>query len=473
MVNQKKDRLLNDYLSPLDITATQFKVLCSIRCEVCITPVELKKVLSVDLGALTRMLDRLVCKGWVERSPNPNDKRGVLVRLTSDDEVATLELLLKKILPILDWIEDNLESPLSLEKVSERSGYSKWHLQRMFKKETGHSLGQYIRSRKLTEIAQKLKESNEPILYLAERYGFESQQTLTRTFKNYFDVPPHKYRITSVPDVTEEKMKVTASAALALLVLFSSQTFAEQTPGATQQNNHDTMILPSAHDQSPYDFNHMGAAAGLFYALSPYPRRPANPQAKHVDVQPGHDQHGTEQLQSAQRFIQQYRRTGKPHYRNQQRQRRDAPGLIAPQQRTPDPVAHDGGDKRQIDKRKDRGQIDLDQAVQHHLRAIQNKRRHQKRDYRNQCAPDHQGHHLRPRLVLHNQLVENIAARPAQPRRQREHKPEQRHILTVQAGFNQHQHAKYRQRYPRQLLALQAFAKHKCAENNGKERLRL
>ena len=87
---------------------------------------------------------------------------------------------------ILDWIENNLESPLSLEKVSERSGYS------------GHSLGQYIRSRKMTEIAQKLKESNEPILYLAERYGFESQQTLTRTFKNYFDVPPHKYRVTNM-----------------------------------------------------------------------------------------------------------------------------------------------------------------------------------------------------------------------------------------------------------------------------------
>ncbi len=97
---------------------------------------------------------------------------------------------------ILDWIEENLETPLSLEKVSQRSGYSKWHLQRMFKKETGHSLGQYIRNRKLTEIALKLKDSNEPILYLAERYGFESQQTLTRTFKNYFSVPPHKYRVT-------------------------------------------------------------------------------------------------------------------------------------------------------------------------------------------------------------------------------------------------------------------------------------
>lgn len=213
MVNQKKDRLLNEYLSPLDITAAQFKVLCSIRCAECITPVELKKVLSVDLGALTRMLDRLVCKGWVERLPNPNDKRGVLVKLTTSGAAICEQChQFKKrgmtmsrrntdaitIHSILDWIEDNLESPLSLEKVSERSGYSKWHLQRMFKKETGHSLGQYIRSRKMTEIAQKLKESNEPILYLAERYGFESQQTLTRTFKNYFDVPPHKYRMTNM-----------------------------------------------------------------------------------------------------------------------------------------------------------------------------------------------------------------------------------------------------------------------------------
>ena len=67
----------------MDITA-QFRVLCSIRCEVCITPVELKTVLSVDPGAMTRMLDRLACKGWIERLPNPADKRGVLVQLTPD-----------------------------------------------------------------------------------------------------------------------------------------------------------------------------------------------------------------------------------------------------------------------------------------------------------------------------------------------------------------------------------------------------
>ena len=125
MVNQYKERLLNEHLSPLDVTSTQFKVLCTIYREECITPMELKKSLSVDLGALTRMLDRLICKGWDARLPNPNDKRGVLIRLTPEgatlcekcrsllgksmhqeliknltaDEVDTLYQLLTKVLP--------------------------------------------------------------------------------------------------------------------------------------------------------------------------------------------------------------------------------------------------------------------------------------------------------------------------------------------------------------------------------------
>ncbi|MBM1031546.1 MarR family transcriptional regulator, partial [Escherichia coli] len=34
-------------------------------------------------GAMTSMLDRLVGKGCVKRLPNPSDKRGVLVKLTT------------------------------------------------------------------------------------------------------------------------------------------------------------------------------------------------------------------------------------------------------------------------------------------------------------------------------------------------------------------------------------------------------
>jgi AraC-like DNA-binding protein len=95
---------------------------------------------------------------------------------------------------IISWIEVNIDTPLSVQCVAEYSGYSKWHLQRIFKKETGLTLGKYIRNRKLTLIAQNLKNSNEPILSLACRYGFESQQSFTRSFTHYFSVSPHRYR---------------------------------------------------------------------------------------------------------------------------------------------------------------------------------------------------------------------------------------------------------------------------------------
>ena len=56
-------------------------------------------------------------------------------------------------------------------------------------------------------------------------------------------------------------MKFIASAALTLLVLVSGQSFAEQTPSAAQQNNRDPMNMPSTQNQSPWDFNHMGAGS--------------------------------------------------------------------------------------------------------------------------------------------------------------------------------------------------------------------
>ena len=48
---------------------------------------------------------------------------------------------------LLDWIDNNLDSRLDIETVSRRAGYSKWHLQRLFKEHTG-SLSPNIFARK-------------------------------------------------------------------------------------------------------------------------------------------------------------------------------------------------------------------------------------------------------------------------------------------------------------------------------------
>lgn len=80
---------------------------------------------------------------------------------------------------LLDWIDNNLENRLDINTVSRRAGYSKWHLQRMFKEHTGYPLGEYIRAQKLQKSVERLTHSDEPILNVAIALGFDSQQSST------------------------------------------------------------------------------------------------------------------------------------------------------------------------------------------------------------------------------------------------------------------------------------------------------
>ncbi|MCL2898823.1 MDR efflux pump AcrAB transcriptional activator RobA [Brenneria tiliae] len=95
---------------------------------------------------------------------------------------------------LLNWLESHLDQPLSLDHVAAKAGYSKWHLQRMFKDVTGHAIGSYIRARRLTKAAVALCLTSRPILDIALQYRFDSQQTFTRAFKKQFAQTPASYR---------------------------------------------------------------------------------------------------------------------------------------------------------------------------------------------------------------------------------------------------------------------------------------
>ncbi|CAI0977847.1 Right origin-binding protein [Serratia entomophila] len=95
---------------------------------------------------------------------------------------------------LLVWIEDNLTKPLSLDIVSAKSGYTKWYLQRMFKKQTGLSLASYIRARRLCLAAFALRFTQKSILDISIQYQFDNQQTFSRCFKKHFAESPSVYR---------------------------------------------------------------------------------------------------------------------------------------------------------------------------------------------------------------------------------------------------------------------------------------
>lgn len=95
---------------------------------------------------------------------------------------------------LLTWLEGHLDQPLALDNVAAKAGYSKWHLQRMFKDVTGHAIGAYIRARRLSKSAVALRLTARPILDIALQYRFDSQQTFTRAFKKQFNLTPALYR---------------------------------------------------------------------------------------------------------------------------------------------------------------------------------------------------------------------------------------------------------------------------------------
>ncbi len=95
---------------------------------------------------------------------------------------------------LVKWIDDNIHDPINITDVMEISGYSRWHIQRLFREETGVTVGDYIRKKKIQEAANDLANDEVSILTISTKYGFSSQQTFTRIFSHYFHVPPGRWR---------------------------------------------------------------------------------------------------------------------------------------------------------------------------------------------------------------------------------------------------------------------------------------
>jgi DNA-binding MarR family transcriptional regulator len=73
---------------------------------------ELGERVSLDTSTLTGIIDRMERKGYVERRPNPDDRRSVLVFLT-----AKARELGPRILEFADDLDATLRQPFSQEEM--------------------------------------------------------------------------------------------------------------------------------------------------------------------------------------------------------------------------------------------------------------------------------------------------------------------------------------------------------------------
>lgn len=72
---------------------------------------------------------------------------------------------------------------------------SKFHYQRMFHEAVGDSVMRYVTRRRLTLAAKELAADKEiTVLALALKYGYNTHEGFTRSFRAYMGINPTEYR---------------------------------------------------------------------------------------------------------------------------------------------------------------------------------------------------------------------------------------------------------------------------------------
>ena len=105
---------------------------------------------------------------------------------------------LTKMNSVMDYIESNLTGSISYDAIAQLACCSKYHFQRMFPFITGITLSEYIRRRRLTLAAFDLQTTNDKVIDISIKYGYESPDAFTRAFKIHHGVMPVSARDTDI-----------------------------------------------------------------------------------------------------------------------------------------------------------------------------------------------------------------------------------------------------------------------------------
>lgn len=95
---------------------------------------------------------------------------------------------------ILDFIDENIKSVISIEQLSKVASFSVSHFYRLFKKTYGCAPIEYVLKRRLYFAAKELICSKYRIIDIAFEYNFESHDVFTRAFKRIYNITPDAFR---------------------------------------------------------------------------------------------------------------------------------------------------------------------------------------------------------------------------------------------------------------------------------------
>lgn len=102
--------------------------------------------------------------------------------------------LLTMLQQVIDYIDDHIKEEIAPEFLARLAGYSPYHFYRLFQKQIGYTLMDYVLKRKLQFALYELINGRK-VVEIAMDYGFETHAGFTKAFKKCFGSPPSLYKL--------------------------------------------------------------------------------------------------------------------------------------------------------------------------------------------------------------------------------------------------------------------------------------
>ena len=98
------------------------------------------------------------------------------------------------VIDILNYIDNNLYSKITINDLVYRFNYNKDYIMRLFKREIGITIIDYINKKRIFNSLNDLKNTNNTIILISINYGFYSLEYYSETFNKIMGVSPSMYR---------------------------------------------------------------------------------------------------------------------------------------------------------------------------------------------------------------------------------------------------------------------------------------
>ncbi|MBP9185174.1 MAG: GlxA family transcriptional regulator [Fuscovulum sp.] len=98
------------------------------------------------------------------------------------------------LIAVVHLMNRHIDSPLSMDDLAEAAGYSRRHLERLFRDTTSQTPGEFYRGLRLDRGRNLLATTDLTLIEIATACGFDSVSHFSKSFRARFGVPPTKLK---------------------------------------------------------------------------------------------------------------------------------------------------------------------------------------------------------------------------------------------------------------------------------------